>query len=116
MSFMLTTEQFKNRTKLVTRRLGWKNLKPGDLVMGCEKCQGIPKGGKVNQLHPISIVSNRSEPLSLMTSDYSYGKTECIDEGFPDLEPSEFVEMFCRHNGCSPHTIVQRIRFIHWTK
>jgi len=27
MSFMLTTEQIKNRTKTVTRRLGWKKAR-----------------------------------------------------------------------------------------
>jgi hypothetical protein len=30
MSFMLTIDQVKNKTKTVTRRTGWTFLKPGD--------------------------------------------------------------------------------------
>ena len=37
MSFMITKEQVRNRTKTVTRRLGWAFLKPGDIVNAVEK-------------------------------------------------------------------------------
>ena len=46
MSFMLTTEQMRNRSKSVTRRLGWNTLKPGDRIIAAVKCQGLGKGGK----------------------------------------------------------------------
>lgn len=32
MSFMLTTERVRNKTKTVTRRLGWQNLKRGEII------------------------------------------------------------------------------------
>ncbi len=46
MSSAMTTEQFKAKTKTVTRRLGWWFLEPGDYVMGVVKAMerdGIPK-------------------------------------------------------------------------
>ena len=36
-SFALTKQQFLDRTKTVTRRLGWKNLEVGTLL-----CEGNP--------------------------------------------------------------------------
>ena len=65
MSFSATTEQIRNGTKTVTRRLGWTFLKPGDVVMACVKCQGLKKGEKVEKIRPIRIVSVRKEPLSI---------------------------------------------------
>ena len=46
-SFMHTKEQYRNHTKTVTRRLGWKFAKVGDVVNGCEKCQGLKPGEKI---------------------------------------------------------------------
>lgn len=62
MSFMLTTQQVIDRTKTVTRRLGWKHLKPGELFWACEKCQGLGKGGKINRLSLARCISNTPEP------------------------------------------------------
>lgn len=105
MSFMLTTAQILDHSKTVTRRLGWWNLKPGEVVMACEKCQGLGKGGKIRQLTGIEIVSSRGEPLEQIT------KADVIAEGFPDLTTWEFVALFCEHMGCKPATIVNRIQF-----
>ena len=66
MSFSMTTAQFRARTKTVTRRFGWWFLKPGDLVMGVEKSQGLKKGEKVVRLGLIRIVSVRTEPLKVL--------------------------------------------------
>jgi hypothetical protein len=107
MSFALTTQQYQARTKTVTRRLGWKNLKAGDQFMGVLKGMGLKKGEKVTRLHASECVSNRSEPLNWIT------KGDCAKEGFPHLSPSQFVEMFCRHNGCREDTPVNRIEFRH---
>ena len=56
MSFALTTEQFLNRTKTVTRRKGWRFLKPGDVVMGCKKCMGLKPG---EQLERLGLIRSR---------------------------------------------------------
>ena len=48
MSFALTTEQVRNRTKTVTRRLGWATAKAGDIVQPIVKGQGLKKGERVD--------------------------------------------------------------------
>ena len=63
MSFSLTTEQIRNRTKDVTRRLGWKNLKPGEHFRAVEKCQGLKKGEHIVKLYELECISNIPEPL-----------------------------------------------------
>ncbi len=110
-SFALTTPQFRNRTKTVTRRLGWKNLKPYTHLMGVEKCQGLKKGEKVKKLGEILVRVVHREQLSRMVDDQEYGKRECRREGFPHLNPLQFVQMFCLHNKCKPHDIVTRIKY-----
>lgn len=111
-SFALTTEQIRNRTKTVTRRLGWKDLKPGTVLMACEKCQGIKKGELV-RLGLIRVVSVRQESLLKLMRDESYGQLEATREGFPHLNGEQFVAMFCDHMrplfGCV--TEVTRIEF-----
>ena len=105
MSFALTTEQFKDRTKTVTRRLGWKFLNPGDVVMGCEKCQGIKKG-ELKRLGLIRVVSVRNEPLRAITFD------DVAREGFPGKGPEWFCGMFERHMGIANWDVpVNRIEF-----
>jgi hypothetical protein len=115
-SFMLTTKQIKDRTKTVTRRTGWANLVPGQLLRGVEKGMGLKAGEKVKDLAVIRVLSVRSEPLCAMTADLDYGFAECEKEGFGDHDrlswPSAFVAFFCNwHRGCTPQTIVTRIEF-----
>ena len=107
MSFALTTEQFKARTKTVTRRFGWRFLKPGDIVYGVEKAMGLKKGEKIKHLGLIRIVSIRSEPLCFITVE------DCKKEGFPEMDPSDFVEMLRGHYGpkITDLTLVNRIEF-----
>ena len=47
-SFALTTQQFKNKTKTVTHRFGWHSLQPGDILCAIEKCMGFKKGEKIS--------------------------------------------------------------------
>lgn len=105
MSFMLTTEQIKNRTKTVTRRSGWVFLKPGDIVNAVEKGQGLKKGEKIKHICQIRILSIRSEPLNIIT------KEECIKEGFPAMSPEDFINMYRDHNRVFAYTHVNRIEF-----
>jgi len=105
MSFMLTAEQVRNRTKTVTRRLGWWFLKPGDRVMACVKCQGIPKGGTIEKICEIEIVSARKERLQDIT------QIEVAMEGFPQLSRIGFMEMFTREMKCCYGDYVNRIEF-----
>jgi len=117
MSFALTTDQVMEGIKDVTRRLGWLNLKSGDLIRPVKKCMGLKKGEKPVPLRgPVRVISVRREPLRRMLDDVDYGFAECAREGFGDHPqyrwPSEFVAMFCAtHRGCTPETTVTRIEF-----
>lgn len=112
MSFALTKYQYMTGTKTVTRRMGWKHLKAGDLFSAVEKSQGLKKGERVVIMGANKVISARWEPLRRMIDDPEYGKSEVILEGFPDLTPAEFIEFFCKtHKGCTPETLVHRIEF-----
>lgn len=87
-SFALTTEQFKNRTKTVTRRTGWTFLKPGDILMGCKKCMGLKPGEKIERLGLIRVVDVRRERLRDIRGD------DCAREGFPEMNRSQFIKFF----------------------
>lgn len=116
MSYQLTTRQYRERRKLVTRRLGWLKLKPGQVLMAVEKAMGLKPGEQAVELGPFIVISVRREPLRAMTDNVDYGFRECELEGFGDdpilCWPSEFVRMFCNHypgGRVTPETIVTRI-------
>lgn len=109
-SFALTTDQFRNRTKTVTRRLRWLNLKVGDVLCGCEKCMGFRPGEKINRLGLIRVTGVRREPLNAMSKS-CYGDHEAILEGFPNLTGHGFVTMFAENMRCPESEIVTRIEY-----
>lgn len=90
MSFALTTPQFLDGSKDVTRRFGWAFLKPGDILCAVEKGMGLKKGEKVKRLGFIEVVSVRNEPLDEITQD------DVRREGFPHWTPRDFTDFFCR--------------------
>jgi len=105
MSFMLTKDQIRNRTKDVTRRLGWWFLKAGDIVMACEKCQGLKRGEKIKKITPIRIVSAKAEPL------FAISQEDVEREGFPGFLVIDFIQMFMREMKCVHGETVNRIEF-----
>lgn len=113
MSFALTTQQILDRTKTVTRRTGWANLKPGTLIRAVRKSMGLRPGEQLEPLAVLCVVDVTRERLGAIEDCYPLlGDAECEAEGFPELLPAEFVEKFCRfHKGCTPETIVTRIEF-----
>ena len=111
MSFALTTEQIRNRTKTVTRRLGWLTLQPGDLVRAVVKSQGLKKGEKVEELALIRIRKVNREPLDRMLLFPSYGSKESVKEGFPGGDPWWFVAFFAKTHRCGQGDDVTRIEF-----
>lgn len=108
-SFAFTIPQFLDRSKTVTRRLGWKNLKVGEALMGCRQCMGLQRGESIERLGPIRVKSKRFEPL------YKITQADVIAEGFPEMTIGEFVSMFCRHHKCSAEVMVTRIEFEYLT-
>jgi hypothetical protein len=117
MSFALTTAQILERSKDVTRRMGWEFLKVGDLLQPVRKCMGLRPGEKIEKLGgPIRVVSLRRERLDRMVTDLDYGFQEVRREGFGmhplKSYPSNFVAMFIEtHKGCAPESVITRIEF-----
>jgi len=107
MSFAMTTEQFIDRTKTVTRRFGWWFLMPEDIVCGVERAMGLKKGEKIRRLGLIQIISTRAEPLNAITQE------DCAREGFPNFTPAYFIEMLQDNYKCEPDKICNRIEFKH---
>lgn len=105
MSFALTTDQILRQEKDVTRRFGWWFLKPGDRLWAVEKAMGLKPGEKIKRLALIEVVTARSEPLNKITKD------DCRREGFPQFEPSDFVDMLVNYYKCKPYAQCNRIEF-----
>lgn len=83
MSFSLTTEQMRARTKRVTRRLGWLTLKPGTELLAVEKAMGLRKGEHAVPIGRIRVVSVRRERLD-----------ELVNRARPDYGDAEMVLEF----------------------
>jgi hypothetical protein len=105
MSFFLTERQLRAGAKDVTRRLGWVELREGDVLAAVRKCMGLKAGERHERIAMIRVVSVRRERLDTITAD------DVRREGFADMTPEEFIEFFCKANKCPPTTIVTRIEF-----
>lgn len=110
MAVGLTEQAVVRRDKTVTRRLGWRNLKPGDRVTLCRKVQGRFRRPDLSieplvRLAEVEVVSVRREPLAAITDD------EVTREGFYPLNAFWFVEWFCEQMRCKPDTEVTRIEW-----
>ncbi len=110
MSFAFTTPQFQARTKTVTRRFGWKWVRPGTPLMGVEKAMGLKRGETVVRLGPIEVTDAWRERADAILS-YSDPKAECAREGFPELDPEQFLDMLLKANGKKPGDMLTRIAF-----
>jgi len=106
MAVSLTEAQVRARTKTVTRRTGWRVLKPGDRLTLCRKVMGRRPGEPLDRIADVEVVSVRREPLDAITPG------DVTAEGFPGRSPAWFVIFFCStHPGCLPSTEVTRIRW-----
>ena len=108
MSFSMTTEQVRRRQKDVTRRFGWRKLKPGDRLMAVERCMGLARGEKVKPICEIEVVSVLTERADAILD---YPKDECVREGYPDIDAAQFMTLLCEANRKRPEDPVQRIEF-----
>jgi hypothetical protein len=69
---------------------------------------GLKPGEKIEVLRgPLRIVSISREPLFCIC----YEPEGCKKEGFPELDPEGFVEMFCQHAKVDRRHTVTRIEF-----
>lgn len=107
MSVAMTIDAVRERRKTVTRRKGWwldkdgrRILKAGDRLTLCEKVQGRKPGEPLVRLAEVQVVDVRRQPLLAVAGPYELtgdGKpiwTEVVAEGFPDMDPDDFMKRF----------------------
>lgn len=97
MAVSLTEPQVRDRTKTVTRRAGWRMLRPGGHLQLCRKVMGRRRGEPLDRIALVEVISVRRERLDAITP------ADVAAEGFPGMTPAEFVAFFCRtHRRCEP--------------
>jgi hypothetical protein len=124
MSVAMTADAVIERRKTVTRRKGWwldKNgrrlLHVGDTLTLCRKVQGRKPGEPIERLADVEVVMVWREPLSYLIdppplNDPDYGVNEVEREGFPDMDPCDFVNnYFVLAQGMTPDDLVTRIEW-----
>lgn len=116
MSVAYTEQAVVDRIKHVTRRKGWSMLSPGDRVTLCRKVQGRRRAsGYVEplvRLAEVEILGVRRERLDLMITDPVYGAAEVAAEGFPGMEPVEFIHRFFTHaQGIPAEAVITRVEW-----
>lgn len=112
MSFALTAAQVRAQQKSVTRRFAWWDLQPGERLLAVEKGQGLKRGERVVVICPIRVIAVRRERLDEIVRKGPYGPEEMALEGFPGLDPQDFLFAFCaRPPYPDPDAIVNRIQF-----
>jgi hypothetical protein len=120
-SFALTTDQVRQRTKTRTRRDGWlwlvklfeENLPmksglprdDGVILRGIVKGQGLKKGEHPERITCIKATAARREPLNWITAE------AVTREGFPGKDPDWFIHMYCDANGGEPNQEITAIQF-----
>ena len=106
MSVSLTERQVRDRTKTVTRRVGWLMLRAGDHLTLCKKVMGRRSGEELDRIVTVEVTAVRRECLSAITA------ADVAAEGFLEMTPAEFVSFFCgTHKGCLPESEVTRIEW-----
>lgn len=90
MAVSMTLDAVRDRTKTVTRRHAntWAELQPGDQLTLIEKGMGLPKGAKQVVVAEVEVVKVGVEPLLWINDE------DVAAEGFPDLDASDFCEMW----------------------
>lgn len=115
MSVAFTEDAVRERRKTVTRRKGWRFLKPGDRLTLCRKVMGRRNGEPLVRIAEVEVVGVRREPLGLLLPSWGrwdYGAAEMALEGFPGMGPAEFVRRyFTDAQGMTEDDSVTRIEF-----
>lgn len=119
MSVAFTTDAVIGRQKTVTRRKGWRFLKPGDRLTLCRKVQGRKPGEPLERLAEVEVVSVVREQLADLipdpwgdNPDDPYGADEVAREGFPGMDPTHFVgRYFIDAQGMTLDDFVTRIEW-----
>ena len=101
-SFARTADLFREGSKTVTRRDGWKTLEPGTILEAVDR---LPRVGPYESLGLLEVLDVRTERLGDVTQD------EVALEGYPGRSPEWFVSFYCAPGAPDPDRLVQRIAF-----
>lgn len=121
-SVAFTEQAVRDRIKTVTRRKGWwedkhgrRLLYPGDRLTLCKKVMGRKPGEPLDRIAEVEVVAVHREPLGMILPSWgrwTYGEQEMVREGFPGLDPAEFVRRyFTEAQGLGEHDTVTRIEW-----
>jgi hypothetical protein len=118
MVFPDTAAEVREKMQTVTRRPGWRFLKPGDLIMAVEpRPRGHAAPAAARELAILRVRDVRIEPLSRLTGDATYAEDELPREGLPCWSINHFIATFLRrHRLESADVEVTRIEFEHVEK
>ena len=113
LSVSLTEQAVIDRTKTVTRRLGWRNLTPGTRLTLCRKVMGRSLANldgsrtvePLVRLAEVRVVSVRRERLEQIPD------ADLAREGFSGWDAFDFIVFFCDRMRCTPQTEVTRIEW-----
>jgi hypothetical protein len=112
MSVSLIERAVVERRKTVTRRLGWRFLKPGDRLTLCRKVMGRKPGEPLERLAEVEVISVRREPLSAMTdADVEREGVDVALEVAGRTEAEAWVGWFAWTMGCSVDDEITRIEW-----
>jgi len=113
MSVAFTERAVVERRKTVTRRKGWwldkrghRIVKPGDRLTLCRRVMGRKPGEPLLRLADVEVVAVDREPLWRCAEP---GEME--REGFPGMEPSDFVARYFTPQGIARSDDVTRIEW-----
>lgn len=105
-SVALTKKQVRAKVKTVTRRKGWLFVKIGELLQPVDRTMGFKKGQRPKKIgRPVRVLSVTRERLYRITPE------ECTREGFPELTPEQFIELYCKANGGDENQMTTRIEW-----
>lgn len=106
MSVSFTEQAVRDRSKTVTRRKGWRFLKPGDRLTLVRKSMGRKPGEPLVRIVDVEVVDVSREPLYRITPD------EVAREGFPGMDPTAFMyRFFVEAQGMTVRDEVTRIEW-----
>jgi hypothetical protein len=115
MAFPDSASEVRERLQTVTRRPGWRFLKPNDLIQAIEFVSnetGTGGGSIARELAVLRVRSVRVEPLSRLVTDATYAEDELPREGRPCWSRDHFIATFLRRHRLSHVSVdVTRIEF-----
>lgn len=107
-SVALTKERVLDRSKTVTRRKGWVNVKVGDELQPVDRIMGFKKGERPKKIGgPVRVVSVRRERLEVMPVE------DLALEGFPRATLEQFHALYIQANGGDERQFVTRIEWVY---